>query len=283
MRRRRRRRCGDHLINALVGACQELFIRCVLPLCDNSVRTDGRAAAGIENGQQHTLGRHRCARRRVVHNGKHVRQFGVAGAAFDRQRTLPRGGQHLKRVEHLGHGILPTDSGEPGVRENHTVEMPIGYLRQPGVDVAAYRHHIQLESQRTQLRGAARRAGPDLRTGRKPSQGQPVPRAQRITRVGAFRHRGQGQPFGRSGRQILQGVHREIDPAIQHRLAERVHEHTGSADAGQRLARHIAVGGDLDQAHIAAGGRGQRISDTLGLSQRQLAAPGTEPKRVAHA
>ena len=47
---------------------------------------------------------------------------GVVGAALDRQRALAGGGQHQRRVEHLGDLVEPAEPGKPGAGEHDGVE-----------------------------------------------------------------------------------------------------------------------------------------------------------------
>ena len=50
-------------------------------------------------------------------------QVGVGGAALDRERTLAGGGQHLQRVEHLGHLVEPAEPGQAGAGQHDRVEL----------------------------------------------------------------------------------------------------------------------------------------------------------------
>ena len=65
----------------------------------SSVASTARSAVDRRPG-----GAGRRARRRLGH------EVGVVGAALDRERTLPGGGEHLQRVEHLG-GLVERGRG----------------------------------------------------------------------------------------------------------------------------------------------------------------------------
>ena len=97
-----------------------------------SASTAARLAAVVERGQR----------------GHEV----VVGAALDRQRTLPGGGQHLQRVEHLGDLVEPADPGQPGAGEDHGVVLP-------GADLARSGCRRCRERPRPPNRGRGRAAG----------------------------------------------------------------------------------------------------------------------------
>ncbi len=89
------------------------------------------------------------------------------GAALDRQRTLPGGGQHLQRVEHLGHLVETADPGQPGAGEDDGVVLTGADLADPGVDVAT---NARPPPNRGRARAAARpAAGSRCRPGCRPA------------------------------------------------------------------------------------------------------------------
>jgi hypothetical protein len=61
-----------------------------------------------------------------------------------------------------------------------------------------------------------------------------VPGDQDVARIGPGRHRGQHQPGGRRGRQVLERMDGEVDPVFEQRVPQRGDEHPGTTEAGQR-------------------------------------------------
>ena len=153
-------------------------------------------AAGLQAGQQRPFGGDGEPGVRIVEGGQGLRQhalgaFGgtglagrVGGAAFDRQRTLPGGGQHDVRLEVFADGVQPADPVQAGGGEHDGVEVAglavhdgvgrvarqAGDAAQAGVHVAADVPDVQVRTGGAQLGGAARGAGADggaLRAGRR--------------------------------------------------------------------------------------------------------------------
>jgi len=53
---------------------------------------------------------------------------------------------------------------------------------------------------------------------------------ERVTRILALAHRHQRDPVRQAGGQILEGVHREIDPALEHRIVDLAREERAAPD-----------------------------------------------------
>ena len=136
----------------------------------------------------------------------------VTRAAFDGQRALTRRGEHLQGVEHLGGLVQPPEAGEPSPREDDAVKRTVGDPRQPGIDVAADRNHLQPETQGQQLSNPpwGSRADPGAR--RQFRESQPVTSAEDIAGVLPWGNRRDEEPGSRCGRQVLERVDGEIDP-----------------------------------------------------------------------
>ena len=137
-----------------------------------------------------------------------------AAAAFHRQRALPGRGQHLFRLEDLGHGVQPADPGQPGAGQQHGVQLARFDLAQPGARVAADRAPAGCRGAAAAAGrpGAASRcrqwprgAGP--RTWRRP--GRPARPAGR-PRTGTAASTSPGA--GAAG-QVLERVHGQVDLA----------------------------------------------------------------------
>ena len=129
---------------------------------------------------------------------------------------------------------------------------------------------------------AARRGDPvpTVEAAGRLAQGEPVASAERVERILPLRHRGEGNPLGRGGGQVLVGMHDDVDPALQQRGPDPGHEHAGATDDGQRSGVHVALGPDADELDRAAGDPGDPIGHHAGLGQGQGAAPGADPQNA---
>ena len=235
----------------------------------------GRAAARLERREHGALGLDGGAGGRVVERGERRHQVGVGRAALDGQGALAGRGKHLERVEHLGDGVEPAEPREAGPGEQDRVE-PVAHLAQPGVDVAADLDDLEPETERVQLRGAPRRAGADHAADRELPEGQAVASDHDVARVLARRHGRQGEARGGRGGQVLQRVHREVDPAVEERLAQGADEHAQTAETGQRRRAGVALGGDVDELDVATGLRADESGDLLALGAGQGRGAGAE-------
>ena len=237
---------------------------------------DRRGAAGLERGEQRPLGGDAGPGVRIVqgrHGGDHV---GPVRAALDREGSLPRGGQHLQRVDELAHLVEAPEPGQARTGQDDRVVPAVVDQPQPGVDVAADRLDPQAEAERGELRGAARGAGADDRAGGQLAEGEAVAGDERVAGVLAHRDRGDDQAGLGRDRQVLERVHREVDLAALQGVPDGGGEDAGAADGGQRRGRGVTEGGDLDQLDLVAE-RPQLVGDPPGLGGREGAAAGAEP------
>ena len=132
----------------------ELYLRASVTAIDGSDGVRGSATGPV--GDAGRLGRDAGPGGGVVEGREQLHHPGVVAAALHGQRALSGCGQHLDRVEDLGHGRQPAQPGEAGPGQDDGVELARGHLGHPGVDVAADRHDLQAEPQRVELRGPAR-------------------------------------------------------------------------------------------------------------------------------
>ena len=215
----------------------------------------------------------------------------VGGAAFDRQGPLPGGGQHDVGLEVLADRVEPADPVQSGGGEHDGVEVAAlavhhgvgrvarqaGDAAEPGVHVAADVPDVQVGPGGAQLGRAARGTGAHGGACRKVRELQPVPGAEHVADVDAFRRRGQGQPERRTGGQVLERMHRDVAFVLQQGVAQGRDEDAGAAHLGQRALEDIAVGPDVDEFDREAADGGQLVRGLLGLGQGQFAGAGSDP------
>ena len=121
----------------------------------------------------------------MVDRHEQRRRARIVGAAFDPDRTLRRGGQQL--VERRADVSMPEPVESRGGKQGR-VDLARVALGQPGRDIAADRDDLEVGTEPQQLRGAARRAAADDRTGRQVGD-RPRP-DQAVADVGAGQHCG---------------------------------------------------------------------------------------------
>ena len=87
-------------------------------------RTHRCAAAGLQGGEQGSLGGHGGPGVRVVELGEHGGEVHVDRGALDSQGPLAGGGQDGVDRQELGHLVGPADAVKPGGGEHDGVELP---------------------------------------------------------------------------------------------------------------------------------------------------------------
>ena len=164
---------------------------------------------------------------------------------------------------------------QAGQRQQRGVDLAGRELAQPGVDVAAEVDHPQVGAPRQQLRLAAQRGGADHGASRQLGDGRAAGRAISTSR-GSSRastapmHQAVGQP----GRQVLDRMHREVDPARQQRRLDLLAEQALAAELGERPVGD-PIAGRADRHDLERARRGE-------LGMRAARAPG-RPARSAPA
>jgi len=76
---------------------------------------------------------------RVVQGAELGRGTRVVGPALDGQHALDRGGHQQRGVKRRGGTVEDAEPGQSRHRQHEGVDLAVGELAQPGVDVAAYR------------------------------------------------------------------------------------------------------------------------------------------------
>ena len=143
----------------------------------------------------------------------------LARADLHRERTLPGSGGPAVEPEVLRDGVEAPEAPESGGGEHDRIELARGDLTQARVDVAPDVHDLEVGPTSLELRNASRRTRPDAGSGRQRVHREGVARAQRITSIRALGNRRDRQARMRRRRQILEGVHHDVDVAHEQRGA----------------------------------------------------------------
>ena len=156
---------------------------------------------------------------------------------------------------------------EPAGREHDRVEPSLPSLAQACVDVAAQRLDRERRLEREELRLPPHRRGADPH-----SRPQLRGTAERVPRILPAEIRADHQPLRIRGGEVLGGVDGDVDPPLEQRLLELLHEDAARADLAER-ARAVAVAGRRDRdEHELDAGRPQGGEGALGLGERELTA-----------
>ena len=183
------------------------------------------------------------------------------------------------RVEQLGGLVDPAEPAQPGRGEHDGIQPTLADGPQPGVDVAAQAGDDQAEAEGLELGTAAGRPGADGGARRELAEGESVAGDERVARVLAGGHGGDGRGVVGGGREVLERVHREVDPALGQRRAQGGDEDPGAPELGQRGgAVEVALGAHLDQLDLVAE-RAQAVGHPGRLRGGEGGAAGAEAQR----
>jgi hypothetical protein len=118
---------------------------------------------------------------------------------------------------------------------------------------------------RRELGAPAHRAGADPAARRDVVEPRPD---ERVARVAPLGHRREIEALGGRRREVLGGVHREVGPALEHRLLHLLREHARAADRVE-VGVLVAVAGRRDEHQFCV--LAQQLGDALRLPPRQRA------------
>ena len=136
-------------------------------MCSSPSSSRASAATGewhdaFKRPGESALGLHRPEGDLVVDRGQHALGHIVVGPALEPERALARRRQQdLDRDRHADVG--QPEPLEPRRREQGRIDLAVLDLQQPGFDIAAQGHDLEVGPHRAQLRRAARRRGTDRR------------------------------------------------------------------------------------------------------------------------
>ncbi len=224
----------------------------------------------------------------------------IAGRTFDRDDALPRRRQHFRDWKFIGNTTGEADALEPGARHDQRIrradraavrqplQFPTVELADAGVGGAAIVDHLDVGKQPPRIGGAPHGIGADLESpaARSPEIVDRKPGAQHQNVVGgiARQRRADHQPRGVFiAGHILERMHRRMQFARPHRVADLGYERAALAAMRQQLAGlvGIACGLELDDLDIGAG-RGQAAGNFRGLGKRHDALARSDPDSNCH-
>ena len=188
------------------------------------------------------------------------------------------------------------ETAQAGQRQQGGVAHAVADLVEPGLHVAAQGDDLEVRARVQQLGLAAHRTGADDRARRQGGEALRAvpamtarPEDQRIAGILALQRAGQHDPRRHLGFEVLQAVHREIDPPIPQGLVNFLGPEPLAADIRQPLARGLGGvpgGGDdvfLEHVHAAQDRAEvlQHRQESAGLHQRERRTAGAHPQRQA--
>ena len=214
--------------------------------------------------------------RRVVDSGDEVANLRIAAQHLHAHRALRRRGEKVDRL-----ALGDAEPVEAGGGEQHRVGLASPQLGEPGVDIAAHRHDLQIRPAGEQLRPPARRGGADPGAERKRLDA--VAADQPVARVGALEHRRDDEFDGPDRLDVLHRMDREVGTALEQTQVELLGPQRLAADLGERPVLDAVAGGghrhDLDGLLAPAVRGAQRIGDQGRLGEGERRAAGADTKR----
>ena len=256
------------------------------------VRGDGHLAASLQGAEERSLRLDGARRRRVVERRHELREPRVVGPGLDRQGALTHGRQHLvEREREPGH-LGAAETGEPRGREDRARHLLLDQLAQAGLHVAADVHHVEVGSQRQELRAAPQARGAHACALRYAGQSQlgaglePLQQGrighEHVAHVLALGEGDDVQPLGDRRRHVLGRVHGHVDAVLEQRGLELLGEQSLVADLGQRRVEDLVALGvdDLDlHAQVRVALR-HAVAHPLRLHESEAGAAGADADQV---
>ena len=225
-------------------------------------------------GQQRALGGDGGLGDRIGQPAHQRQDLVIVGARLQRQRALADGGQHQLGRQALADARREPQPVQPRAGQDSRVDLAVGDLAQPGVDVAAQDLQLEIRAHGQDLTDPAQAGGADPAAGRQVAQRAP----DRLTSASRGSARGgmatSANPSGRSGGHVLEAVHREIDLAGQQLLLDLLDPHPLAAELDHRSGLLAVTLGDHDLLfdHQNREQPAELRADVVGLPAGQRAA-----------
>ena len=235
-------------------------------------------AVAAERGEQRALGGHFGAARRVVDRREPVA----------RRARRPRGIRSRSRPAPAPAAIRPGSSGwpvpvspsraRPAAARKVASASPAASLASRVATLPRNGHDPAVGPRVERLRRAARRAGADHRA--LGQRGEARRAEQHVALVGARQDRGEREAVGPQRLDVLERMHRGVDPAFGQPLVELAGPQRLAADLGQRAVLHLVAAGEhrdqLDRVLVPAVRRAQPRARLFRLRHGQRRAAGAE-------
>ncbi len=175
-------------------------------------------------------------------------RVGIVRSSGDGEGALPRRRQHHLRRQPLADPMAETEPNQAGRREQDGGPVRVRFeFGQPGVHVAPDVLSLKVGPGVQQLGPAPEAAGGDHGAPRHLAPSERSAAHERVAGVLPLSDRRDGDPLRQLGRQVLQGVDRDVDPPVEHRVVDLAGEERGRADPGKRhVLDDVAGGADLD-------------------------------------
>ncbi len=255
---------------------------------DFGERGDRRAARSVETGEQRPLGGDAACARGVVDRLQEAPGRVVRGAALDADGTLAGGRQHVLGRQDFRRRVGLAEALEAGHGEQRRIDLAIGELAHPGVDVAANRRDLEVGPPVEQDRLAPKRGGPDHRALRQRGQARRGGGQERIARILARQHARYVEPIGQTARNVLHGMHRDVDRSGQQGIFDFFGKQTLAAELAERPGQEPVARG-LNDHDLDGVGRGKRVvgggkpvARLVRLGECQGAASRADPQAGGH-
>ena len=204
----------------------------------------------------------------------------VGTAAFDRERPLGDRRQHLFGRQDRPRRPFPSEPDETAPSEQRRIDLTGGELFDPPIDIAPERHDPEVGPAPQQLRLAAQRRGADDGLLRQCRDCRRFRRQKSLARIVARQYASDLEPRRQPGFEILQGMHRQIDAAVEQRLLDLFGKKPLAADLGEAAVLLAVAAGadrhDLDPVREIRMGGEKPVAHEPRLEERHRAAAGAD-------
>ncbi len=249
-------------------------------------RADRHLTAALERAEEGALGariEHRPGVAERRHRGaSHL----VVAADLYRDRTLPRRGKPVRRLEKRRNALRHAESVKAGGGEDRGVYVSVVDLLEPRRHVAAQFDDLEIVASREQLRASPQARRSDARTRR-----QIVERInaddrahdERVARVLSRQERDDFEAGRTVRREILERVHAELNLALREIHLELSREEPFATDGRERLVEMLVARGAVGLELARHTARLERLLHLARLPQRELGGARRDDERSAGA
>ncbi len=224
-------------------------------------------AASLQTVQESSLGGNGHGGHRVVdHLPNRGRNRRVCGPHRHRERALSRRREHELGWKPLPDSVPQVKPYQAGGGQHNGGPLGVRVeLGQAGTYVATEVGHEEIGTGVQQLSTTAQAAGSDHATLRNVAPAKRCAADQGIAGILSGAYGSYRDPIGKLSREVLERVHREVDPSLEQRIVDLLGKDRATADSSERdLCSQITGRFDLN-GHGLVTSRTEQGPDPLGL------------------
>src|SRR5208283_4580775 len=241
-------------------------------------RADGNLTSATKFVQQRTLAGGRRPRCVIVEERQVLAHGNIALPNLDAESALSGRGTHETLREHFPYPLRFAEPREAGGSQNDGVVLTLLQFAYARIHIPPQRMNHKIGPHRLQLSLTPQAASAHACALREILDAFVLDRKKYIPRIDTGGHRNQLESRRQFSRQVLQAVHREINPPFRECLFNLLGEHALSTNFGEgNIGNFVASGfDDLDLDLMTTFAKQRR--DVVGLPESKLRSAGTDPE-----